>query len=66
VAKDGVLIEPITFPNLMNLQYKHRKQFTWKFGWPDPISKQDIQCFRLVGHSIQPIIWKNVPLITQD
>lgn len=62
IDQEGNPIEPYADPHLDDLRHGH--EYTWKFGFPEPISKQNIQGFRLIGYPIQPITWKNVPFMT--
>lgn len=56
--------EPVEAYNVEDLsRLVHGKAYTWEFGWPEPISNQSIQGFRLIGHRLQPIIWRNVALM---
>lgn len=61
IDQQGNPIEPYADPHLDDL--RHGNDYTWKFGFPEPISKQSIQGFRLIGYPIQPITWKNVPFV---
>ncbi|MCL4692132.1 MAG: M56 family metallopeptidase [Candidatus Hydrogenedentes bacterium] len=62
IDQEGNPIEPYADPHLDDLRHDH--EYTWKFGFPEPISKQSIQSFRLIGYPIQPVTWKNVPFVT--
>lgn len=55
--KDGRMLPPSDWPE------KNKPSGTWGFGWPVPISLDNVDRFVYCGRRVQPILWQAIRLV---